>query len=93
MALLWYYLLKGLLVLGIHNTSYERITVYVKKEHIDFLDDLISDLQGTKQTVPSRSELIRALLDKYCGSLDWYSKELYSLISEKGPKKRSNSKK
>lgn len=75
--------------MGVHNTSFERITIYLKEEHIEFLDNIISQLGESKQTIPNRSELVRALLDKYSGTNDWQSKQLYQIICKNNIEKKS----
>jgi len=66
--------------MGVHNTSFPRITAYLKQNHIDFLDKLASKLSVEGQTTPSRSDILRAILDDFIGMKDWNSNALYQEI-------------
>lgn len=66
--------------MGVHNTSFPRITAYLKQNHIDFLDKIALDLSGEGQTMPSRSDILRAILDEFVGAKDWNSNALYQEI-------------
>lgn len=69
--------------MGVHNTAYQRVTVYLKKAHVDFLDRIISELTIQENSGPSRSDLIRALLDKHCSTEDWRTNSLLNEIEKK----------
>jgi metal-responsive CopG/Arc/MetJ family transcriptional regulator len=69
--------------MGVHNTVYPRITVYLKQSHLDFLDNIIKGLSQDETNPPSRSDLIRVIIDKHLGIEDWRTKALYEEIISK----------
>jgi hypothetical protein len=69
--------------MGVHNTRNPRVTVYLKRAHVDFLDGVIKGLSKKDIPIPSRSELIRVILDKLCKSEDYSTDGLYKEILKK----------
>jgi Arc/MetJ-type ribon-helix-helix transcriptional regulator len=68
--------------MGIKNTHYDRVTVYLKNSQKSFLNELIKDLENKGVSVPSRSDLIRAIIDEATGDTDWKSRSLVEAINE-----------
>lgn len=74
--------------MGVHNTQNPRVTLYLKKEHVQFLKNVTSNLsEGTTRT--SSSELVRAILDMHCGISDWKTEALISAIEKVKEKEKS----
>lgn len=69
--------------MGVQNTRYERVTVYLKKAQTKFLNELIEDMSEPNVIKPSRSDVIRVILDQYCNTEDWQTKGLLDKIKQK----------
>lgn len=69
--------------MGVNETSYPRVTVYLKKAHIEFLDKIVSDIHNDDETKINRSDLVRAILDHFCNSKDNKSRALYKEFLKK----------
>lgn len=69
--------------MGVQNTRYERVTVYLKKAQTKFLNDLIKEMSEPNVIKPSRSDVIRVILDQYCNTEDWQTKGLLEKIKER----------
>lgn len=69
--------------MGISNTRYQRVTVYLKQAQITFLNELINEIKDPNIIKPSKSDVIRAILDEYCNTEDWHTKGLLDLIKNK----------
>lgn len=74
--------------MGVNNTRYERVTVYLKKSQVEFLNELINEMSNPNIVKPSRSDVVRAILDKYCNTEDWQTSGLIDMISKKSNLKR-----
>jgi metal-responsive CopG/Arc/MetJ family transcriptional regulator len=68
--------------MGVKNTQYERVTVYLKEAQLIFLDSLIEDLRKQGSTVPSRSDLVRAIIAEHTDSSDWMTQSLIEAINQ-----------
>lgn len=68
--------------MGINNTRYDRVTVYLKGSQRTFFDELIKYLSEKGVSVPSRSDLIRAVIDEMTGATDWKTKPLVDAIND-----------
>ena len=62
--------------MGVNDTSYPRVTIYLKKNHIEFLNDIIAEMRHDETKI-SRSDLIRAILDHYCDTKTPISRGIY----------------
>lgn len=68
--------------MGVDNTQFRRVTVYLKGAHLDFLDSIIEDLRKHGSTTPSRSDIVRAILDEYADSSDWMTQSLINAVNK-----------
>lgn len=68
--------------MGVNNTRYDRITVYLKTNQRNFFNRLIADFEERKVSVPSRSDLMRAIIDEMTGDLDWKTRPLIEAIKD-----------
>lgn len=57
--------------MGVYNTKNPRVTVYLKKVHVDFLDGVIRGQSQKDIPIFARSELVRVILDKLCKPEDY----------------------
>lgn len=69
--------------MGINNTKYKRVTVYLKEAQLNFLDGLIKEFSGPNISTPSRSDVIRAILDSHCNTEDWQTIGLLEKINQR----------
>jgi hypothetical protein len=71
--------------MGVQNTRYNRVTLYLKRAHLSFLDSIINEIseENPDSNRLSRSDLIRAILDKQCGTEDWQTDFIYNNIEKK----------
>lgn len=69
--------------MGVKNTRYERVTVYLKKAQVDFLKKVIHETSDQNVNKLSRSDVIRAILDCYCDTKDWQTEGLLRFVEEK----------
>ncbi|GBG55905.1 hypothetical protein SPFL3102_02844 [Sporomusaceae bacterium FL31] len=74
--------------MGVNNTCYERVTLYLKKEHVQFLNKIVAEITNENQSSVGKSELVRAVLDDCCDINDWKSKALFEKICKKDEKKK-----
>ncbi len=69
--------------MGVKNTKYERITVYLKKAHVTFLNELLMEMSDPNVNKLSRSDIIRVILDQYCNTEDWQSIGLLNTLKKR----------
>lgn len=69
--------------MGVKNSRYERVTVYLKKAQVDFLSDLLKEITDPNVNKPSRSDIIRGILDQYCNTEDWQTEGLLNVIGQR----------
>jgi hypothetical protein len=59
------------------------MTVYLKQAQINFLNELIKGITDPNIIKPSKSDVIRVILDEYCSTEDWHTNGLLNLIKSK----------
>lgn len=67
--------------MGVNNTRYDRVTIYLKPRQIDYLDAIMKKFSETDGFNPSRSDILRAILDEFCNTEDWQTQGLLKQLS------------